>query len=203
VHGSAATTYRAGAWEQKIFFSNSSALFGKSRSEERASHLGSRDPKIQMVRGGKRPATLLVASESEWTKAHREQYEKFLVETLSFPNLIPAMPLTREASHRPLFLQNFLYNLMDRPRWPIAVNIRCHLRLSLFGKAIKQIGADQAPRFWPSTNYSRHTSVLGLCQHTGVKYAGERTQLRHCHGGEKDEYTQEGNCYRNNLWFAN
>jgi hypothetical protein len=27
----------------------------------------------------------------EWTEAHRKQYEKFLLETLSFPNLVPAV----------------------------------------------------------------------------------------------------------------
>ena len=26
---------------------------------------------------------------AEWTKAHREEYERFLVQTLSFPNLVP------------------------------------------------------------------------------------------------------------------
>jgi hypothetical protein len=26
---------------------------------------------------------------AEWTKAHRKQYEKFLLDTLSFPNLLP------------------------------------------------------------------------------------------------------------------
>lgn len=35
---------------------------------------------------------------AEWTKAHREQYEKFLVETLSFPNLVPATPFAKEAN---------------------------------------------------------------------------------------------------------
>jgi hypothetical protein len=27
---------------------------------------------------------------TEWTEAHRTEYEKFLLETLSFPNLVPA-----------------------------------------------------------------------------------------------------------------
>jgi hypothetical protein len=27
---------------------------------------------------------------AEWTKAHRKEYEKFLLETLSFPNLVPS-----------------------------------------------------------------------------------------------------------------
>jgi hypothetical protein len=35
---------------------------------------------------------------AEWTKAHREQYEKFLVETLSFPNLVPTTPFAKEAN---------------------------------------------------------------------------------------------------------
>jgi hypothetical protein len=29
---------------------------------------------------------------AEWTKAHRKEYEKFLLETLSFPDLVPAAP---------------------------------------------------------------------------------------------------------------
>jgi len=37
----------------------------------------------------------------EWTKAHREQYERFLIETLSFPNLVPATPSAREANLSP------------------------------------------------------------------------------------------------------
>jgi hypothetical protein len=28
----------------------------------------------------------------EWIKAHREQYERFLLDTLSFPNLVPSPP---------------------------------------------------------------------------------------------------------------
>jgi hypothetical protein len=27
---------------------------------------------------------------AEWTKAHRKEYEKFLLDTLSFPNLVPS-----------------------------------------------------------------------------------------------------------------
>ena len=27
---------------------------------------------------------------AEWTRAHRKEYEKFLLETLSFPDLVPA-----------------------------------------------------------------------------------------------------------------
>ena len=38
-----------------------------------------------------------VQARAEWMKAHREQYEKFLVETLLFPTLIPA----KEASLSP------------------------------------------------------------------------------------------------------
>ena len=34
---------------------------------------------------------------AEWTRAHREQCEKFLVETLSFPNLVPAKGSAKEA----------------------------------------------------------------------------------------------------------
>jgi hypothetical protein len=35
---------------------------------------------------------------TEWTATHRKQYEKFLLETLSFPDLVPAPPLRREAN---------------------------------------------------------------------------------------------------------
>jgi hypothetical protein len=40
---------------------------------------------------------------AEWTKAHRKEYEKFLLETLSFQDLVPATPnrdSTQEALHR-------------------------------------------------------------------------------------------------------
>ena len=33
---------------------------------------------------------------AEWTRAHRKEYEKFLLETLSFPNLVPAEPSAGE-----------------------------------------------------------------------------------------------------------
>jgi len=35
---------------------------------------------------------------AEWTKAHRKEYEKFLLDTLSFPNLLPATSFPREAN---------------------------------------------------------------------------------------------------------
>ena len=35
---------------------------------------------------------------SEWTKAHRKEYERFLLYTLSFPNLVPAAEQTKEGS---------------------------------------------------------------------------------------------------------
>jgi hypothetical protein len=34
---------------------------------------------------------------AEWTELHRKEYEKFLLETLSFPNLVPASSSTSEA----------------------------------------------------------------------------------------------------------
>jgi hypothetical protein len=34
-------------------------------------------------------------------EAHREQYERFLIETLSFPNLVPATLSAREAKLSP------------------------------------------------------------------------------------------------------
>src|SRR5215468_499078 len=39
----------------------------------------------------------------EWTKAHREQYERFLIETLSFPNLTWFPP--RHPREKQIFLQ--------------------------------------------------------------------------------------------------
>jgi len=39
---------------------------------------------------------------AEWTEAHREQYEEFLVETLSFPNLVPAAEQTKQDSAQEL-----------------------------------------------------------------------------------------------------
>jgi len=39
---------------------------------------------------------------AEWIKAHREEYEKFLLETLSFPNLAPAAEQTKQDSAQEL-----------------------------------------------------------------------------------------------------
>jgi hypothetical protein len=35
---------------------------------------------------------------TEWTKAHRKEYEKFLLDTLSFPNLVPSTEQTKPDS---------------------------------------------------------------------------------------------------------
>ncbi|MBV8175564.1 MAG: hypothetical protein JO151_13530 [Verrucomicrobia bacterium] len=35
---------------------------------------------------------------AEWTKAHRKEYEKFLLDTLSFPNLLPSTEQTKQDS---------------------------------------------------------------------------------------------------------
>jgi mannosyltransferase OCH1-like enzyme len=35
---------------------------------------------------------------AEWTEAHRKEYEKFLLDTLLFPNLVPAAEQTRQDS---------------------------------------------------------------------------------------------------------
>jgi hypothetical protein len=35
---------------------------------------------------------------AEWTKAHREQFERFLLETLSFPDLVPAAQQMKQRS---------------------------------------------------------------------------------------------------------
>jgi hypothetical protein len=43
--------------------------------------------KHKWIEGEKGRALSWPEARAEWTKEHREQYEKFLVETLSFPNL--------------------------------------------------------------------------------------------------------------------
>src|SRR5215468_10929161 len=35
---------------------------------------------------------------AEWTEAHRKQYERFLLDTLSFPNLVPSAEQTQPDS---------------------------------------------------------------------------------------------------------
>ena len=56
---------------------------------------------------------------TEW-KAHREQYEKFLVETLSFPNLVPTTPFAKEGN---LFTEEAVVELVPRyQRRPTEVN---------------------------------------------------------------------------------
>jgi hypothetical protein len=54
--------------------------------------------KHKWLEGEKGRALSWKEARAQWTEAHREQYEKFLVETLSFPDLVPAPPLTREAN---------------------------------------------------------------------------------------------------------
>jgi hypothetical protein len=39
---------------------------------------------------------------TEWTKAHRKEYEKFLLDTLSFPNLVPGAEQTKQDSAQEL-----------------------------------------------------------------------------------------------------
>ena len=45
--------------------------------------------KYKWIEGEKGRTLSWPEARAEWTEAHREQYEKFLVETLSFPNLVP------------------------------------------------------------------------------------------------------------------
>ena len=54
--------------------------------------------KHKWIEGEKGRALSWPEARAEWTKAHREQYEKFLVETLSFPNLVPTTPFAKEAN---------------------------------------------------------------------------------------------------------
>jgi hypothetical protein len=63
--------------------------------------------KYKWIEGEKGRALSWPEARAEWTKAHREQYEKFLVETLSFPTLIPATACAREASLLPFRCQGF------------------------------------------------------------------------------------------------
>ena len=44
--------------------------------------------KYKWIEGEKGRTLSWPEARAEWTEAHREQYEKFLVETLSFPNLV-------------------------------------------------------------------------------------------------------------------
>ena len=46
--------------------------------------------KYKWIEGEKGRRLSCPEARAEWTEAHREEYEKFLVDTLSFPNLIPA-----------------------------------------------------------------------------------------------------------------
>jgi hypothetical protein len=54
--------------------------------------------KHKWIEGEKGRALSWPEARVEWTKAHREQYEKFLIETLSFPNLVPVTPSAAEAN---------------------------------------------------------------------------------------------------------
>ena len=54
--------------------------------------------KYKWIEGEKGRPLSWPEARAEWTKAHREQYEKFLVETLSFPNLVPTTPFAKEAN---------------------------------------------------------------------------------------------------------
>jgi hypothetical protein len=49
--------------------------------------------KYKWIEGEKGRRLSCPEARAEWTEAHREEYEKFLVDTLSFPNLTEAEPL--------------------------------------------------------------------------------------------------------------
>ena len=46
--------------------------------------------KYKWIEGEKGRALCWPEARAEWTKFHRQDYETFLVDTLSFPNLVPA-----------------------------------------------------------------------------------------------------------------
>ena len=48
--------------------------------------------KHKWIEGEKGRALSWPEARAEWIKAHREEYEKFLIETLAFPNLVPSPP---------------------------------------------------------------------------------------------------------------
>jgi len=55
--------------------------------------------KHKWLEGEKGRALSWKEARAEWTRAHREQFEKFLIETLSFPNLVPAPPQCGTLGH--------------------------------------------------------------------------------------------------------
>src|ERR1700751_449176 len=54
--------------------------------------------KHKWIEGEKGRALSWPEARGEWIATHRKDYEKFLLDTLSFPDLVHAPPLTREAN---------------------------------------------------------------------------------------------------------
>jgi hypothetical protein len=62
--------------------------------------------KHKWIEGEKGRALSWKEARAEWTATHRKEYEKFLLETLSFPNLVPAAEQTRQDSVQELARRN-------------------------------------------------------------------------------------------------
>jgi hypothetical protein len=54
--------------------------------------------KYKWIEGEKGRTLTWPEARAEWTESHRKQYEQFLVETLAFPNLVPAEGSAETAS---------------------------------------------------------------------------------------------------------
>ena len=53
--------------------------------------------KYKWLEGEKGRRLSWTEARAEWTEVHRKEYEKFLLDTLSFPNLVPAKGFAKEA----------------------------------------------------------------------------------------------------------
>ena len=58
--------------------------------------------KYKWIEGEKGRQLSWEQARGEWTKAHRKEYEKLLLDTLSFPNLVPSVEQTNEDSAQEL-----------------------------------------------------------------------------------------------------
>src|SRR4029077_3903433 len=58
--------------------------------------------KHKWIEGEKGRRLSWTEARAEWTEAHRKQYEKFLLETLAFPNLVPAAEQNKQDSAQEL-----------------------------------------------------------------------------------------------------
>jgi hypothetical protein len=68
--------------------------------------------KHKWIEGEKGRSLSWEEARSEWTKAHRKEYESFLLDTLSFPNLVLALEQANEGSAQELARRRAMLSML-------------------------------------------------------------------------------------------